>query len=794
MRDGVGLAVGPAVVPESELVAAGTSAVQPRAEGVPLPARAGLGGRWLAVLVLGLAAIGGYYVLPQAGVGQAVVISLVAATGAVAALIAACRGRGLTRVVWACLGVGMSLSTMANAPYYGFPLITGRFLPFPSPVDAVWLSTYPCFVAALVALARQRRGDDQRGNLLDALILFAGGGTVMWVYMLYPAVSSGGLAPLAHLVTGLYPTMDLVVFAMLVRLLVGARRNTAMTLLVVSFVALLGADLLEAIGLSHGWYHVGGPSDGIWMLSYLLIAVAALHPTARAFPDAAPGTSHRITGGRLLFLIAALVVGPVMWLTHPHEAALAAASTLTTLLLVVARMVWLNRRLAAARADVEQKTDELRHLALHDALTGLPNRALISDRIEHLLARSHRLDTLAAALFVDLDEFKNVNDSLGHEAGDQLLQAVATRLSGALREADTIGRLGGDEFVVLIDAASLYCAPELVAERILDVMRQPFELGPAGLPIVVTTSIGIAVGSRQTPSELLREADVALYEAKAAGKNCYATFHPDMSTEVQQRFELEFDLRAALDQDQFRLVYRPIYNLDDLTMIGVEALLRWDHPTRGRIGPDAFIPLLESSGQIVEVGRWVLRQACTQMAAWRHAGSDLGVSVNISARQLDRDAIIDHVREALEHSGLEPGALTIEITETALMRDVESSARRLRELKALGVGAAIDDFGTGYSSLSYLQRFPVDCLKIDRTFTDAITRSPESDALIRTLVQLGKDLGLKTLAEGVEHTGQIAHLRGEQVNQVQGFLLAHPLDPHTLETQILNPNLHNQPT
>ncbi|HEX3087317.1 MAG TPA: EAL domain-containing protein, partial [Ilumatobacteraceae bacterium] len=423
--------------------------------------------------------------------------------------------------------------------------------------------------------------------------------------------------------------------------------------------------------------------------------------------------------------------------------------------------------------------------ALHDTLTGLPNRALIMDRIEQLLARNRRHGTSGAALFVDLDDFKNVNDTLGHEAGDRLLMAVATRLSSALRDADTIGRMGGDEFVVLIDGASLQVAPELVAERLLEVMRQPFELAGASMPLTVNTSVGIAIGDRANPGDLLRDADVALYQAKAAGKNRYEVFHAEMQSEILRRVQLEFDLRSAIEHHQFRLVYQPIYNLEDLTIIGVEALLRWDHPTRGVIQPDAFIPMLEQTGQIHEVGRWVLLHACEQMAAWHNRGNTLDISINVSGRQLDSDGIVGDIENALIVSGLDPSTLIIEITETALMRNTVETARRLRELKRLGIRIAIDDFGTGYSSLAYLQQFPVDCLKIDRMFTSAINSSPESKALISTLVQLGKDLGLRTLAEGVETTDEMDHLRSENVNEAQGFLLSHPLDPETLETKLL---------
>jgi diguanylate cyclase (GGDEF)-like protein len=471
-----------------------------------------------------------------------------------------------------------------------------------------------------------------------------------------------------------------------------------------------------------------------------------------------------------------------------HGLALALLIVGIALSTVLATLIYvLSTGRARAVEMVRQKTGELQYLALHDVLTGLPNRALISDRIEQLLARNRRAGTFAAAMFVDLDGFKNVNDTLGHGIGDHLLQAVALRIAATLREADTIGRMGGDEFVILIDGTSQTVAPQLVAERLLDVMRQPFELDAAVMPMIVTASIGIAIGDRETPSELLRDADVALYKAKAAGRNSYEVFREEMASDAHHRFELEFDLRAALEADQFHLVYQPIYNLDDLGLVGVEALLRWEHPTFGQIQPEEFIPLLESSGQIVDVGRWVLREACTQMALWRERGSDLIVSVNVSGRQLDTDLIVEHVREALEVSGLGAASLTIEITETALMSSVEATARRLRSLKALGVQIAIDDFGTGYSSLAYLRRLPVDCLKIDRVFTDAITRSPESDALIHTLVQLGKDLGLKTLAEGVETTDQIDHLRGEGVTEVQGFLLAKPVTPETLEAKLLVP-------
>jgi diguanylate cyclase (GGDEF)-like protein len=463
-----------------------------------------------------------------------------------------------------------------------------------------------------------------------------------------------------------------------------------------------------------------------------------------------------------------------------------AASVILALLVLV-----LGTGRASALRLVGERTGELRHQALHDALTGLPNRFLITDRIDQLLTRNRRNNTIGAALYIDLDDFKNVNDTLGHEAGDRLLVAVAARLTSALRDVDTIGRMGGDEFVVLIDGSALKASPELIAERLLDVMRQPFDLDETSNSLMVNASIGIAIGDRPTGGDLLRDADVALYQAKAAGKNRYEIFHPEMQTEISRRIDLEFDLRSAVAANQFRLVYQPIYNLDDLSLVAVEALLRWDHPSLGLIEPDEFIPILEQNGQILEVGRWVLNEACGRMALWHSKGDTLDISVNVSGRQLDQDNIVDHIREALHRSGLDPATLIIEVTETVLMRDAADTSARLKAIKELGVRIAVDDFGTGYSSLAYLQQFPVDCLKIDRRFTSAITTSPESKALIRTLVQLGRDLGLKTLAEGVETADEMDHLRDEHVNEAQGFLLSRPLDPQALEAQILEPTRPN---
>jgi diguanylate cyclase (GGDEF)-like protein len=413
--------------------------------------------------------------------------------------------------------------------------------------------------------------------------------------------------------------------------------------------------------------------------------------------------------------------------------------------------------------ELTRREEELSFLATHDPLTGLPNRTLILDRVEQMLARSRRNQTPTAALFVDLDNFKGINDTLGHAAGDELLQAVAARLDGVIRGADALGRLGGDEFVVISEHLSLEAGPQLIAERLLDALKHPFRLGEDGENrVTVTASIGIAVGDRVSADELLRDADIAMYRAKWDGKNRYVVFEASMQDTVQNRMELEMDLREALQNGEFVLAYQPTLDLSDMTPNGVEALIRWKHPERGLVQPNDFIPLLEETGLIVEVGRWVLQEACRQGAAWRAAGHAIGMAVNVSGRQLDTDRLIADIEGALSQSGMDAGALTIEITETTLMRNIEETARRLAAIKALGVRIAIDDFGTGYSSLAHLQRFPVDALKIDRSFISGLKNNKEGETLIHTLVQLGKALSIETFAEGIEQQQELSLLRGEE--------------------------------
>ena len=435
-----------------------------------------------------------------------------------------------------------------------------------------------------------------------------------------------------------------------------------------------------------------------------------------------------------------------------------------------------------------QRTDEeLAFMATHDRLTGLPNRTLILARTEQMLVRARRRETVVAGLFIEIENIKGINETLGHDAGDGLLRAVAERLDGVVRDTDALGRVGGDEFVVVAEDLLQAGGPELIAERLLEALGEPFELAGKQMGhVTVATSIGIAIGERASAEELLRDADIAMFQAKRDGKNRYIVFESGMQHAVQTRIELEMDLRDALPNDEFFLVYQPTLDLRDMSPTGVEALLRWKHPARGIVQPDAFIPLLEETGLIIEVGKWVLDEACRQGAKWREAGYSIRMAVNVSGRQLDTDEFVTNVHDTLSDSKLDADALTLEITETTLMRNTEETARRLTAIRELGVRIAIDDFGTGYSSLAHLQQFPVDALKIDRSFISQLTQNREGETLIHPLVQLGKALSIETLAEGIEQQQELSLLQAEHCDSGQGFLFARPLGVEATEAFLRN--------
>jgi diguanylate cyclase (GGDEF)-like protein len=430
-----------------------------------------------------------------------------------------------------------------------------------------------------------------------------------------------------------------------------------------------------------------------------------------------------------------------------------------------------------------QRADEhLEFTSTHDELTGLPNRTLILDRVERILVRTRRHGMPPAALLIGVDNLKSVNETLGRRAGDELLRLLAQRLGAVVRDADSLGRLGGDEFIVIVEDDSLPGGLEQAAQRIQKALKEPFALGVDGTaPLNVTVSMGIAAAPRSRAEELLRDADLAMTQAKWEGRGRCVVFQTEMREAAERLMELETDLGNALVNDQFFLVYQPIFDLNDMRPTGVEALIRWRHPTRGVVAPDSFMALLEGTGMIIEVGRWVLREACRQVAKWRAAGYQVALAVNVSGRQLDGPDFVSEVRDALAESRLDASVLTLEVTETILMRNIEEAQRRLALIKILGVRVAIDDFGTGYSSMAQLQRLPVDTLKIDRAFISGLNESQESKSVVHALVQLGKALSIETVAEGIEQSQELSFLQEAQCDSGQGFLYARPLEAPAAE-------------
>jgi diguanylate cyclase (GGDEF)-like protein len=437
---------------------------------------------------------------------------------------------------------------------------------------------------------------------------------------------------------------------------------------------------------------------------------------------------------------------------------------------------------AAAVDGMRRAFDEAVHQATHDALTGLPNRSLVLDRLEQALFRSERTGGRVTVLFADLDRFKVVNDSFGHSVGDGVLLCVSQRLRAAVRPHDTVGRLAGDEFVVVCEDLTDREALD-VAERVAAAVSKPILLG--GRDSVITASIGIAHAEPGTRAEdMLRDSDVAMYGAKERGRSRIELFDAEMRRRMIDRLEMERSLRAAIAAGDLRLVYQPIVSFDDWRVTAAEALVRWEHPERGVVDPAEFIPLAEESGLILPLGRWVLGEACRQLAVWRAAGQgDLRVTVNLSARQFADPDLIAVVADALARAGLPADALSLEITESVLMEEVEATAETLHALKRLGVHLAVDDFGTGYSSLSYLKRFPVDLLKIDRSFIDGLGTDPEDGAIVLAIVSLAQALRLAVVAEGVEHFHQLEALHHLGCDAVQGFLLGRPAAADGLPAQ-----------
>jgi diguanylate cyclase (GGDEF)-like protein/PAS domain S-box-containing protein len=863
--------------------------------------------RWPAVawLVASALLIVWHLVLPHGVLAD--ITYLVVASGAVAAAwIGVRRATGASRRVAVLVATGVTLASTGDLIFILYRWIASA--PDVSVADVPWLAAYVVLGAALflLLLGGERGNHIDPDGAIDVAAVLTIGLLVAWGLWIGPTAADAAIPASTRFVWVLYPVLDMVLLALVLRALFSRARRAAIGALLglgvacwlladVAFLAVTSNEVFTA------WIDAG------WLAGAVLLAASTFRNQSRRINTARPASADAVGLGRVAIgfvplLVPALIevvgnaagdapsYGPLMVATivlvalafaraarlvqsdHRTRALLRSAERYSTALAVnssdavividadrrvlnespqlatllgraslgtqgldalrllaptdiagtlaafesaqstpgqvfetemsvrhgAGHVIWLDIRLVDMLADPDvaglvinvheitdrkRAQDELAHQAFHDVLTGLANRALFRDRVDQALRRNARTAQDPALIYLDLDGFKNVNDSLGHESGDRMLQEIARRLVDAVRPGDSVARLGGDEFAILIESSHSVDEAEAVADRILEMLALPVQLGDH--QVTLSASLGIAAGDADsTASSLLRDADVAMYRAKGLGKAQRVLFNPEMRTAIVERLQLDNDLMAALDRKQFRLVYQPVVELESERIVGFEALLRWDHPTLGTVMPDRFIAIAEENGLIVPIGAWVLNTACDTVARWHRqypTQGDLTMAVNISARQLASSDLERDVAGALARTGVRPGAIVLEMTETALVQDTTVAAARLHELRALGVRLAIDDFGTGYSSLSYLRKFPVDILKIDRSFINTITERDQVPAIVRGLLDLGRTLDLETVAEGIESDVQRGSLQGEHCALGQGFLFARPMDADEAE-------------
>lgn len=684
--------------------------------------------------------------------------------------------------------VGYLLSDMLQ----GYHEVIRHLSDTPDRTDVIF---YVCLFVGLLGFTASRRNVVLRWLFtLDLVTIALSGSAVLWFFVAGPLATSDGHSVHAIVYAIIYPLGDLILLLAAVRSLqrgvpVSSRRAVQMIALAI-LMYVIADTMIGYLGL-HGGYRGGDPIDIVAMATAALFAIAgALQPRVTSREASFPAGR---TGSSWISYVAVAAVFGLVYAIHRHDSFFPDLTIMSvavvTAVLVATRQLLGQRALTAEQTKNEDLLGELRHQAFHDELTGLANRALFSERLEHALARRRPLSANHAVLMVDLDGFKSVNDSLGHKAGDELLRTVAERLRGAVRRGDTVARVGGDEFALLLeDVSDAEHAVKLV-EHLLNSLRQPLTV--AGRTLSQEASIGIALTEEEprTADELLRYADTAMYLAKKQRSSHYCVFETAMQAALAERVELEADLSGAAGRGEFRVFYQPIVDLASQNVLGFEALVRWMHPTRGLLLPAAFVPLAEKCGLIHEVDTWVLYEATAEASRWqqdRPRLSQLSVHVNLSPLQLQEPDLIDTVAGALFAADLKPQLLTLELVESSVVDDLDLAKARLTELKLLGVRIAVDDFGTGYSSLSHLRSLPIDVLKIDRSFIAAMETSVQANTLVRSLIQLGAALGIDTVAEGIEDTQQLLHLREEECLQGQGYLFARPLDCDDLRSYLLN--------
>ncbi|BCJ47644.1 hypothetical protein GCM10010168_20020 [Actinoplanes ianthinogenes] len=712
--------------------------------------------------------VGGYYLLSSGGVAQSIVYPTIGCTYALLMLVGVRLHRPERPAIWYLFAAGQLMSVSGDVVWNYYVYVLHQE-PFPSLADVFYLSSYPLLVAGFVRLVHQHRDRDPRA-VLDAAIVATGTGLVFWVFILHPAATASAATLLERVINTAYPAADVMLLAILAGLFTGSRAgHPSARLLGAAAVALLSADVAYATLGELINVEQGGPVDALFMSSYVLWGAAALHPSMAARrAETSPAGRVQVRRGRQALLTASSLLAPgLLFLPgvsgRRGDWMVAAAGAVVLFLLISARM-------SGFLKQIQKQAGDLETLALHDELTGLANRR----QFQTLLRAALTTGPCCVAL-LDLTGFKKVNDQLGHHVGDQLLAEVAGRLTAAAGDLASVARMGGDEFAFLMPGASPEAATRM-AERIGQQLAKPIRA--AGHDLLIRANIGLAdTGPFTEPPEALRRADVAMYAAKGAGEP-YRWYVADFDRGADEDARIGAELRTAMDAGHLRLVYQPIVELPTGRLVAVEALVRWHHPERGVIGPADFIPVAERDGTIVELGAWILREACRQLAIWRAepgSGAPPRVTVNVSARQLARPGLVDTVRDALTVNGLPAASLTVEVTETAVFESGRS-VEALHRLDEMGVRIALDDFGTGHSSLTLLQTVPAHALKVDKSFVDQVAAGGRPAVIAATLIKVAEGLGMSAVAEGVETAEQAAELHRLGYQLAQGYYFGRPTE------------------
>ena len=695
--------------------------------------------------------------------------------GAGACFVVARRESGRLRWAWVFIGAGMVAWGAGEGVWCWYDIAEHVAVPFPSAADIGFLTEVPLLVVGVLCFPASAGNVLSRLRVsLDGLVIGGSLLAVSWGTVLGAAYHAGGGTHWAEAIGLAYPLSDVAVatiaFSTLAR--TGRRYRTSLSVLITGLIALSVSDSAFVYLQQTTTYANGDVVDAGWVIGFLILGCAALWPGAG--PRTESEERHPLSTWQVVlpygFLGAAGSFILAKYFLDRHLDAFLTADGLVLVVIVLARQV-------VSLLEDAQLTRSLERQTKLDPLTGIGNRVLFSERVNSALARSISNDKRIAVLLCDLDNFKDVNDTLGHSTGDQLLVTVAQRLTQSVRPGDLVARLGGDEFAVVLEADTTNEQAVGVAIRVIDSMQAP--LSSISEECVPFMSIGLAMQApgHVSSEDILREADVALYAAKAAGGNCCRVFEPRLGRAHFDNLRFQSEFSSALDHGQFFLEFEPIVDLVSGVPVGVEALVRWRHPTRGPLAPKYFLQLAESSGAIVPIGRWVLEQALTELQEWRTGlpGADeLWIAVNLSSRQLVSGELMTGVLEALERTGTEPHSLRLELTESALVRQDEASLQLLDSLKAMGVHLTIDDFGTGYSSLSYLKHLPVDALKIDRMFIGDVNSEPYDALIVESVIRLAHARGMEVVAEGIETNEQLIRVRDLDCDLGQGFFWSQP--------------------